>query len=220
MGAQVKRLVVIGVGAVILAACSSGGDAAPSTLPPSTSTTVGSTVPATTVVGSTTTSSSTTTSTTSTTLAPPTTVTSTEDLIKQAVQDYFVAYEACGQAPDQCDPSSFTAAKGSIRSTIGQLVAGMIDEGLRFSTDDRGSYLLDESIEMVSGDEATATYCAHDALIVLGPVGPDGQPTIVNDQIEEIRYQYRVFREGSEWRVGLQHELEHLPEGVSCPSTS
>jgi hypothetical protein len=215
MGAHVKRLVVIGVGAVILAACSSGGDAAPSTLPP-TSTTVGSTVPGTTlVVGSTTTSSSTTTSTTSTTLAPTTTVTSTEDLIKQAVQDYTNAYRVCGANPAACDPAAFTAERGHSRATITDLIASMNTSGLYFSADLRGSYLSAESIE-VRADSATAVYCVFDAAAVLGANGPDGQPTVVNDQALTLRNEYELFLEAGRWRVGEQLQLTVLGDGDLC----
>jgi hypothetical protein len=140
-----------------------------------------------------------------------------ESLIKQAVQDYFVAYHLCGAAPATCDPLSFTASQGSSRSTISELATGMAQQGLYFSPDRHGSYAVAESASLVSAVEATAVFCAYDAVSVMGPIGPDGLPTVVNDQIESVRYEYRVFSEGGDWRVGEQRELQLLGEGDLCP---
>jgi hypothetical protein len=163
------------------------------------------------------TSTSTTTVATTTTLPETTTtVASTEALIKQAVQDYIAAYFACGQAPAQCDPTTFTASQGPSRATVTELVSGMIREGLHFSSDIRGSYVVPETVTQSSPAEATATFCAYDALIVEGPTAPDGMPTVVNDEILSIRYLYRVFLEGTTWRVGEQTEVAELGNTEKC----
>ena len=86
-----------------------------------------------------------------------------------------------------------------------------------FSTDRRGQYLVVESVSLVSSGEASATYCLYDAGIVLGPNGPDGNPTVVNDAIGSVRYEYGVFLEDGAWKVGREHELEQLGEGNHCP---
>ena len=217
MGADVKRLVMIGLGAVILAACNSGGDAAPSTLSSTTTTTAATTVPATTVPDTTTSTSTTSSTTTSTSLAPTTTsATSTEDLIKQAVQDYSAAYHQCGVDPATCDPATFTAAQGESRSTISELIRGMDEQGLHFGTDIRGSYIVSESISMTSPVLADVTACWYDAGIVLGPLGPDGNPTVVDDQVLSYRYAFSVYLEGGQWRVGTQMTVARLGEGNLC----
>ncbi|HSB86392.1 MAG TPA: hypothetical protein VLD86_08790, partial [Ilumatobacteraceae bacterium] len=112
---------------------------------------------------------------------------STEDQIKQAVQDYFLAYEECGAAPAACDPASFTAEQGKSRSTVTALVSGMSRDGLRFSEDLRGSYVTVESVQQSEPLRATASACWFDAAVVLGPVGPDGNPTVIDDQILSYR---------------------------------
>ena len=137
-------------------------------------------------------SSTSTTAVADTTTLPATTTTvATEDLVKQAVQDYFEAYTVCGTTPATCSPS-FTAAEGPSRAVVTEFAQGLVDQGLYFSTDRRGTYLVAESVSLDSPSQATAIYCAHDALIVLGPNGPDGLPTTVNDEITSFRYQYRV----------------------------
>ena len=93
----------------------------------------------------------------------------------------------------------------------------MAREGLHFSSDLRGSYLVAESVSELTPTEASAAYCAYDALVVLGPAGPDGQPTVINDQVLNIRYQYDVFYEGGIWLVGAQKDLESLGD-ERCPS--
>jgi hypothetical protein len=103
---------------------------------------------------------------------------------------------------------------------IDELASGMAGHGLRFSADLAGSYFVAESVTITSGTEAVAVYCAHDGLIVLGPDGPDGMPTVVNDQVENFRYEYHLFLEDGKWRVGEQQQLEQLSEGTACPPAS
>ena len=56
-----------------------------------------------------------------------------------------------------------------------------------------------------------------DALIVLGPNGPDGLPTTVNDQIISYRFRYDVYLDSHTWKVGGQLQQESLGEGNLCP---
>jgi hypothetical protein len=209
-----KRLIAIGVlSALFGASCSGGGSTAPTSSPSASvvttdvvSTTVAATVPPT-------------SSTAAATTVPETTTTiATEDLIKQAVQDYIAAYFTCGQVPAECDPATFTASQGPSRAAVTELIAGMVKEGLYFSTDVRGSYIVAESVIKTSDVQATSTFCASDGLIVLGPNGPDGAPTVVNDVISSSRYMYQLFLEGGTWRVGEQEQLERLGEGTLCPA--
>jgi hypothetical protein len=93
----------------------------------------------------------------------------------------------------------------------------MAAQGLYFSTDLRGSYLVAESVAIVSMTEATATYCLYDAGAVMGPNGPDGIPTVVDDQILSLRNDYHLFLESGSWKVGEQLPLETLGKGNLCP---
>ncbi|MEP7046006.1 MAG: hypothetical protein ABI949_04970, partial [Ilumatobacteraceae bacterium] len=135
----------------------------------------------------------------------------------QAVLKYEEAYHQCGLAPTGCKPEEFTALEGTTRPTMTQFVEGLVNEGLYFSRDVRGSYGVAESTTVESADAATAVFCIFDAGTVLGPLGPDGLPTVVNDQIQSIRYEYHVFLEGGDWLVGEVRQLERLGEGSSCP---
>ena len=209
-----KHVVSFAIGALVLASCGGGGSSAPATATLDVTTSVAETTPSTTTPPST---IAVTTTAATTTLPATTTTVATEDLIKQAVQDYFEAYEQCGVAPAVCAPDSFTALQGLSRTTLTEFAKGLVAEGMYFSTDRRGMYLVAESVTVVSPTEATANYCSYDPGIVLGPVGPDGVPTVVNDVIASVRYTYRLFFEGSEWRVGEQRELEQLGEGSLCP---
>jgi hypothetical protein len=210
------RVVAFGVAALIVAGCSSDGTAAPTTSPVAVTvtTSVSDTTPSTAAPAP---SSTSTTTVVTTTMSPTTTTVATEDQIKRAVQDYIAAYFACGQVPAQCDAAQFTARQGPSRATVVDLAEGMSAEGLYFSTDLRGSYLVAESVSKSSETSASAIYCAYDALTVLGPNGPDNLPTIVNDQILSYRYQYSVFLEDAEWRVGEQRQQEQIGEGNLCP---
>ena len=209
-----KRLALLGLVALVLGACGSDRDSTGTTSPATVTTAaVDTTAVATTVTPS----SSSTTAVVTTTLPATTTTVATEDLIKQAVQDYSVAYHACGAVPAACVPESFTAAQGRSFSTVTQFAQGLVDEGLYFSSDRRGSYVVAESVSVESGTQATAVFCVFDAGTVLGPNGPDGLPTVVNDQILSLRSEYVLFLEDDDWRVGEKRELERLGEGNLCP---
>lgn len=209
-----KRLVAFSFAALVVAGCSNDEASAPSTAPVSVAASVADTTVVTTTVAPTSTS---TTTIAPTTLPATTTTVATEDLIKQAVQDYFEAYEQCGAIPAACVPSDFTATQGPSRAVVTDFASAMVAEGLYFSADVRGTYLVAESVSMELPTEATAIYCAHDALIVLGPTGPDGLPTTVNDTIASVRYTYGLFLEDGSWLVGRQHESERLGTGNLCP---
>jgi hypothetical protein len=210
-----NRLLALGVAALAIASC--GGDEKSAVTVPATVTTrvAETTAPTTTSAPS---STSTTAVAETTTLPAITTTVATEDLIKQAVQDYFEAYQLCGATPASCNPETFTAEQGNSRATVAELASGMAAQGLYFSTDLRGSYLVAESVSLISPSEATATFCAYDAATVLGPNGPDGLPTVVNDEILSLRNEYRLYWESNQWQVGEQRELQDLGRGSLCPS--
>ena len=213
-----KRLLALGVAAIVIAGCGGNEKSAVTAVPvaaPTTTSVTNTTAPTTTSPPS---STSTTAAAQTTTLPATTTTVATEDLIKQAVQDYFEAFADCGQSPAQCEPTSFTANEGPSREKLTQLVEGMKAQGLYFSNDLRGSYLVAESVIVKSDTTATAIYCVFDALTVLGPDGPDGVPTVVNDAISSSRYTYDLFLQDGAWIVGQQQQLERLGEGSLCPA--
>ena len=210
-----KRRACLGLAALAFTACSSNDTSAPTaagTLVPSAT----ETTPAPTISAPAATSTSTTTLET-TTLPATTTTVATEDLIKTAVQDYFEAYQQCGMAPATCDPSTFTASQGPSRAALADFAAGLVAAGLYFSSDRRDMYVVAESVSVDSLTEAGAIYCAYDSGIVMGPTGPDGVPTVVNDVIESVRYSYVLFLESGVWKVGTEHRLERLGAGSLCP---
>ena len=122
--------------------------------------------------------------------------------------------------PSACDPTSFTAVRGKSRSTIQELSSGFVAGGLYFSSDLRGSYLVAESIVTNAPTEVVTGTCWYDAAIVLGPKGPDGQATVINDEILSIRYDLTLFLENGQWRVGAQLEKQQLGNGNLCPPAS
>jgi hypothetical protein len=209
-----RRLMVFGVAALAVTACSNDETSAPTS---AAATSVTSVVDTTASATTSPTSTTTTIAATTTVAETTTTVVATEDLIKQAVQDYFEAYEKCGEIPSACNPADFTAAQGPSRAVVTEFATGLIAQGLYFSSDRRGMYLVAESVSDVTPTEASAIYCWYDPGVVMGPNGPDGLPTVVNDVISSIRYAYGLFLEDGVWKVGRQHELERLGDGNLCP---
>ena len=212
-----KRVVSVAIGALVMASCSGDESSAPTTAALDVTTSVADTTPSTTTPPST---LAVTTTAATITLPATTTTVATEDLIKQAVQDYISSYFACGQTPATCDPSTFTANQGPSRATVTDLASGMNAQGLRFAPDLGGSYLVADSVSKESETEAMAFYCAYDAAVVLGPNGPDGIPTVVNNEVLSYRYRYLVFFEDAEWRVGEQRQEAILGEGNLCPPSA
>jgi hypothetical protein len=211
---SMKSWVAFGFAALVGVGCGGSDSSAPPTSAAEGTNSVVVTAPATTTPPSTSTS---TTVAPTTTLPATTTTVATEDLIKNAVQDYATEYHLCGVTPETCMPQNFTAQQGHSRATLTELSVAMTNEGLHFAVDGRGSYQVAESVTIVSSTEATATYCAFDAGTVLGPLGPDGLPTVVNDQIVSLRNEYRLYNEANRWQVGEQREIEELGQGSLCP---
>ena len=212
------RWVAFGIAAFVVGGCSGSGGSAPATSPTvSTNSVVATTVATSTPPPS---STSTTVAASTTTLPATTTTVATEDLIKKAVLAYAAAYHACGEAPATCVPSDFTAEQGRSRSTVTELATGMAQQGLYFSTDRRGSYLVAESVSIGSSTQASAIYCVFDAGAVMGPIGPDGQATVVNDVVASVRYTFTLFLDVGTWLVGEQQQIERLGEGSLCPPSA
>ena len=209
-----KRMVALVVAALVIASCG-GNEKSAATVPVAATTSVADTTAPTTTSAPA--STSTTVAAETTTLPATTTTVATEDLIKQAVQAYATAYHACGAEPAACAADTFTAVSGRSRSTVTEFAQGLVDQGLYFSPDQRGSYITVESVSIDSPSEATAVFCVFDAGTVLGPDGPDGLPTVVNNQIVSLRDEYHLFLENGNWLVGEKQELERLGEGSLCP---
>jgi hypothetical protein len=209
-----RRLVVAAwCGAVVvLAACSGGGG--------------DSGAVATSAVGSTALAVATTTAVpvevTSTTALPTTTselVTTTsvatEDLIRQAVQDYFVRYHACLQVPSECVPESFLARQGSTLQLMKEALAEMVKRELYVGDDLQGAFIVVESQARVESEVVRVMACWFDAAVVFGPVGPDLLPTVVNDEIRNSHHELTLYLENGVWRVGIKVKTP-LPEGQTC----
>jgi hypothetical protein len=212
-----RRFMVMALlGVAVLAACSDHKSVGPIPPPTQSSTSLPATAGSDATSSSSNTSS--TTTTTSTTIAVTTTTIPTETLIRQAIQDYVTAYGLCGQAPATCDPVSFLAAQGTARAAITQFVADLVRTGDYFSTDSQGAYFVTESVQQTSPTQATTIDCAFDSLIVLGPNGSDGLPTIVNNQIHSTRYAHTLYLEDGTWKVGVEEEVAELGEGNQCPA--
>ena len=214
-----KRRACFGLAALAFASCSSNSAAAPPTIGGTPAPTTAETTPAPTTSPPPATSIPTTTLE-ATTLPATTTTVATEDLIKTAVRDFISAYITCGQLPARCDPTTFTAAQGDTRGRLISLASGMSEQGLYFSGDLRGSHLNSVVVRLVNSSQATVESCWYDAGVVLGPIGPDGQPTVVNDKASSTQYSHTLFLEEGLWRVAEQNELVSLGDGDKCGTDS
>jgi hypothetical protein len=207
---------------VALPACSSGKSSPPTTpLPASTTRVIASTIvraPTTSLLASTTVASAPTSVLLTTSVAEPTApVISAEAAVREGLRLFNVATAACTAHPTDCDPATFTAVQGPARVNAYAYFSSLAGEGLHSSPDKRGSYVIIESIEFQDDATALATSCAFDAGIMLGPDGPDGQPTIVNDNKASSRSRFTLYLEDGTWRVGSA-TLDRLGNGDLCAS--
>jgi hypothetical protein len=152
--------------------------------------------------------------TTPPTTAAPTTTVDIDTQLTQALDAYWAGYQRCGEDPANCD-LSYLAEQGPIREVSKAGFADLANRGWYLSQDLRGTYFRVDRID-VRGDQASIESCSFDAGIVLGPNGPDGLPTLVND--EELSYQWRhdLFFESDQWKVGRETKLADLGEGDQC----
>ncbi len=149
-----------------------------------------------------------------------TTTLPTEDQIKQAIQDYLVAYFACGQKPAECDPEVAMAPGGPGATSLDEFRQALVDREWRFDTDIHGTRLVVTKVVMFGAEGAEVTSCIFDAGVLLGPDGPDGKPTVVNDEAKTSTYVHHVRLVEGRWRVWEQLPPVFVGEGDLCGPVS
>ena len=142
---------------------------------------------------------------------------SVEAAIKKGVQDFFAAYMACGQAPAKCHASDFHSGRGTAVGQGTVYFQGLAARGEYFGTDLRGSYIVTQSVALEDATSAVTFSCWYDASTLLGPIGSDGQPTVLNDKIISVREKQELFFDGTDWKVGEAATVEDLGDGNKCP---
>jgi hypothetical protein len=197
---------------VAIGGCNSDGTATP-TSKPATTLPPGDSAVAT--RSTTTTTSTTTTSLAPTTLAPTTTTIPIEQQIKDAIQAYFLVYQACGLSPTTCDVTQF-AATGSVAEEKGRSYFGeMASRNLRFDSDPT-SYLLTTKVVAQSATDAVADLCVFDDSRILGPTGPDSVPAVIADGNSSFNVRQTWVIEAGRWKVRLEERLDTIGAGDLC----
>ena len=147
----------------------------------------------------------------------PELVPSVEAAIKKGVQDFFAAYMVCGQAPAKCHASDFHSGRGTAVGQGTVYFQGLAARGEYFGPDLRGSYIVTQSVALEDATSAVTFSCWYDASTLLGPIGSDGQPTVLNDKIISVREKQELFFDGTDWKVGEAATVEDLGDGNKCP---
>ncbi len=148
--------------------------------------------------------------TTSTVLSP------NEQAVRQAIQDYNRAYEECGIAPPTCDPRTFLATEGPALATAIQGFQRMASAGQYFAADS-SSRFVPRTVTFESSTKAVLESCLYDGLVLLGPDGLDGKPTVVNDDRVSYLSVHVLYFELGGWRVGEERPFIRLGQGDLCP---
>jgi hypothetical protein len=197
----------------VVAGCGNGGQ---STATPSSTTGAPSTVPVTTAQSTTTVAQLGPNAPTDTTAAPEVDP-QIERAIKQGIQDFFAAYMACGQAPATCHPADFHSGRGTAVGQGTVYFQGLAARGEHFASDLRGSYIVTQSVALDDATSAVTFSCWYDASILLGPVGAEGQPTVLNDNKISVREKQALYFDGVAWKVGEAATVQDLGDGNQCP---
>lgn len=148
---------------------------------------------------------------TTSTIAATTTQPATPEsaAVRAAVAAYWAASQACGQRPTACEPESFTAGTGPLRSVVEAYREQLIENGyyLGEPEPDSGAYVDVRSVLLDPTRTSAATSeCVYDPTPLFGPTGRDGEPTVVNDFFA-TRYVVHTFTlQDGEW---LASEEQH-----------
>jgi hypothetical protein len=140
-----------------------------------------------------------------------------EAAVKKAVQDFFAAYMACGQAPVQCHPTDFHSSRGTAVGQGTVYFQGLASRGEYFGPDLRGSYIVTQSVALDDPTSAITFSCWYDASVLLGPPDATGQPAVLNDKKLSVREKQALYFDGRDWKVGEAATVEDLGDGNQCP---
>lgn len=210
-----RRVAAIAVVITVAAGgCSSSNDGSPTT--PAVSTPVTATVSTSTSrsTSSTTTTSTSTTSTTTTTTTTTAVADRTAD-VEAAFLAYHEAYVTCFQTPTTC-VIDFAAEEGPAKENLTTFLAELISRGWYVAPGNDLLRIVIEDVTLSTPTTSIVTSCIFDSGVVLGPDGPDGQPTVVNDQAVSKRFRDTLYLENGEWLLGSGEEVAILGDGDRC----
>jgi hypothetical protein len=131
------------------------------------------------------------------------------------MDDFLAGTLRCGEAPARCD-LSFLADGSPIQERGRRLAEDRAGADQYYASDSRGTYVRVEAVANRTDTDVLATTCWFDAIVILGPPGPDGLPTTVDDRAISSRKQHSLVREDGQWKVTEQTEIEELGEGDQC----
>jgi hypothetical protein len=138
-------------------------------------------------------------------------------LVHQAVLDYWSAHRQCSQRPKQCKPESFTAQQGTLRHDVQAYVSTLLSEQYRLATvdtaapggtavsvDDAYVVVNAVTVDLTTNATATTDECVYDPTPMLGPAGPDGQPTVVSADAAPHRFVHTFVLEDGRWLAAVE----------------
>lgn len=219
---------ITAVAVLLLAACSGGGGEADSTdvevtstaAAPSTSTTPTTTAAPTTTEEPTTTPAPTTQPPTSPPTTPPPT-TAERDIVAEvtaAALAYDDWYVECLRNPPECDPSVVAVEGSDVFVNLGIIVDELKGAEFFVGLEDPG-YTVIEGIDVLD-DHVEVAVCAWGTMVLYGPPGPDGKPTVQNDTPSTVRETWQFVDQAGSWLI-RRTDLISETEGVNeCPPES
>lgn len=148
--------------------------------------------------------------------SPPTTLSPT-GAVTAAVYATAAFYNQCSMTPKSCDTTGIYASDGKAGINMASYVASLRQQQFHLSTDLRGTYIVVTSVTFDSPTVAEAVFCGYDAGTLLGPNGPDGSPTIVDDTITSARRKYTMHLEDGAWKLASDDLVNKLGDGNQCP---
>ena len=166
-------------------------------------------------------SSTSTSTSTSTTTAPTTTSTlPLDDQIEKAIQDYLLAYRACVEAPNECDPSLFLAPSSDALTTMTAYLTDLRRTGNHLRPGDNRSYAVVLSVARRTQSAAVAMSCVFDAAVMLGPSSPSGTAPVVDSSVVTVFIDHELVLVGDRWLVSRETQTQSVDGEDLCSPAS
>jgi hypothetical protein len=218
-----RRHVIAATAAVLLAACSGGGGDDPvadSTVAPTVVTAAPTASPST-VAPDPTPAPTAPPTPEPTTTPPPVTVPPTSaprDVVAEvtaAALAYDDWYVECLRDPVNCDPSVVAVEGSDLFVNLSTITDQLATAGFYVGPEDPG-YVVIESVEPL-GDHVAVAVCGWGTMVLYGPPGPDGNPTVQNDTPATVREVWQFVDAAGVWKLRRTDTTEEVPGVNECP---
>lgn len=129
----------------------------------------------------------------------PNTASSVEPLVRQAVLDFFAAYQRCGEEPANCEPQSILAPGSEAAERLQTSIEEMVKNGFWFDRQSPRLAVTVNEVNFISSASALVATCLVDSIVVLGPPDQSGRPISIDADVVRRSGSHRVDLVQGRW---------------------